>query len=499
MSPRPSWSRVRSGRVDRAASSVAPGRAPWRRWSGRVSRKHHCRRGKAVLPGSAVPAGRSDGSPVPGPTGRSGGGGARRCGFRPQRRSGLLGVAACGRVPITSARGRREPSFEVPPDPHPRSVPETAAVSDATGDRVGPTLLRRGITPTVGLAVVHLFFRTAPLRTALGSSPLSTPPPNRATRRWVARPKADLIVMALSSGPVETPPTPDRPGRRGLDLVDSYVSLTESSEYAEGIPRSEAGPAVPAAAARGGSRCSPLLPDRSGVRSAPTGSSSTSIARSSMYEHGASGRKFWPGPGRSSPFPPAPTTSRGCDPVLREPRRRRTSLATRCHMTRPRRCTVRAVLHVGMVDPRTVLGEPRDRLTWSGCGCPTRCPGRASQGAGTGVESSGSSRTADEIDGDLTRTAVVAGSAGAPWPCAVLVLVVAAWAPIYGRRQLHAVAEQLRASGITGDLNVRPGRPGASGPAPFSRDAVCRSWRSGSATGRWPGCRWLRAGSRPRG
>ena len=72
------------------------------------------------------------------------------------------------------------------------------------------------------------------------------------------------------------------------------------------------------------------------------------------------------------------------------------------------------------------------------------------------------SRTADEIDGDLTGPPSRRWVRWSAVALAVVVLVVAvAGAEIYGRRQLRdAVAEQLRASGITGAIDVSvPGGP----------------------------------------
>ena len=52
----------------------------------------------------------------------------------------------------------------------------------------------------------------------------------------------------------------------GLDVVDSYVSLTELSEYSAGMPEEmQSGPPVPAAAARGQDGLL-LLPDVEATR-----------------------------------------------------------------------------------------------------------------------------------------------------------------------------------------------------------------------------------------
>ena len=94
-------------------------------------------------------------------------------------------------------------------------------------------------TPTVGLAVVHLFFRTAPLADRAGIVAALDAAAERGDQAVVVAllgHKADLGVMALSSDQWNLRRLQTDLVAAGLDLVDSYVSLTESSEYAEGIP-----------------------------------------------------------------------------------------------------------------------------------------------------------------------------------------------------------------------------------------------------------------------
>ena len=179
--------------------------------------------------------------------------------------------------------------------------------------------------------------------------------------------------------------------------------------------------------------------------------------------------------------------------------------------------------YVGMVaDPRTVLGEDRLRVRPR---CRTRRPGRASRGtarracrptdrsrgtcgslnrpgsarpgggrAGTGVESSGLG-----VPGPRTRStrphliAVAAGSAGAPWPSP-------SWC--WSRRSRAPRPWSPAPAAARSPSSSAPAASPGPSTSPFREDR-CRwscpplfgrglsGWRSGSATGRWPGCRSL--------
>ena len=151
-------------------------------------------------------------------------------------------------------------------------------------------------TPTVGLAVVHLFFRTAPLADRAGIVAALDAAAERGDQAVVVAllgHKADLGVMALSSDQWNLRRLQTDLVAAGLDLVDSYVSLTESSEYAEGIPeemkQARLYPQLPpegkpvfcfypmSKRREGGANWFQLDFDR---------------RKELMYEHGASGRKF---------------------------------------------------------------------------------------------------------------------------------------------------------------------------------------------------------------
>jgi peroxiredoxin len=104
-----------------------------------------------------------------------------------------------------------------------------------------PHLSSEPVSPSVGWNVVHLFCRLRPGATAVASGVLEAIDAARKQDHQVVTVsmvghKADLCVLglgpdlhllrALQTGLVHA----------GLDVVDSYVSLTEVSEYAAGVP-----------------------------------------------------------------------------------------------------------------------------------------------------------------------------------------------------------------------------------------------------------------------
>ena len=255
--------------------------------------------GNAVLPGRAVSAGRSDGSPVPGPTGRSGAAvlDVRALSAAAEKRSSSESPQAAG-VPITKAPRttravvRRCDLILIP------AVCPNRSASDATGIEPVPTLapMPEASTPTVGLAVVHLFFRTAPLADRAGIVAALDAAAERGDQAVVVAllgHKADLGVMALSSDQWNLRRLQTDLVAAGLDLVDSYVSLTESSEYAEGIPEEMKQ-----------ARLYPQLPPEGKPvfcfypmsKRREVGANWFQLdfdrRKELMYEHGASGRKF---------------------------------------------------------------------------------------------------------------------------------------------------------------------------------------------------------------
>lgn len=95
------------------------------------------------------------------------------------------------------------------------------------------------VVPSEGWGVVHLFYRTVPLWdpdavtaavTALEADE------HQVVAFAVLGHKADLGLMALGPDLWRLQAFQSQVSAAGLDLVDSYVSLTEVSEYARGMP-----------------------------------------------------------------------------------------------------------------------------------------------------------------------------------------------------------------------------------------------------------------------
>lgn len=98
------------------------------------------------------------------------------------------------------------------------------------------------LAPTVGRAVVHLFCRLGPLSDASAVTEAVTAAEAAGASVVpvaVLGHKADLALMALADDWWQLRRLQREltaPGGAGLDLVDSFVSLTELSEYAQGVP-----------------------------------------------------------------------------------------------------------------------------------------------------------------------------------------------------------------------------------------------------------------------
>ena len=112
---------------------------------------------------------------------------------------------------------------------------EHAPAATDTDSAEAPT----GANPSEGLLVVHLFFRTGPLSdgdAALAAIEAATAAGDQVVTVSMLGHKADLAVMALGDDIWRLLRLQTALGQAGLDLVDSYVSLTEVSEYAAGVP-----------------------------------------------------------------------------------------------------------------------------------------------------------------------------------------------------------------------------------------------------------------------
>jgi chlorite dismutase len=95
------------------------------------------------------------------------------------------------------------------------------------------------LAPSVGLGVLHLFCKLRPgvdAEAVVAAVKATTDDEHQVVSFSVLGHKADLGVMAL--GPDWSRLRSLQSGLQlaGLDVVDSYVSLTEVSEYAKGMP-----------------------------------------------------------------------------------------------------------------------------------------------------------------------------------------------------------------------------------------------------------------------
>lgn len=94
-------------------------------------------------------------------------------------------------------------------------------------------------TPTVGLAVGHLFWHPGPLAdrdAALAAIAEARAEGDQVVCAAMLGHKADLATMVLSEDQWRVRRFQTAMAAAGFDLADSYMSLTESSEYAEGLP-----------------------------------------------------------------------------------------------------------------------------------------------------------------------------------------------------------------------------------------------------------------------
>jgi chlorite dismutase len=152
------------------------------------------------------------------------------------------------------------------------------------------------LVPSTGLGVLHLFCRLTPQA--------EVEPIVQAVKRAegdglqvvpvaVLGHKGDLCLMALGKDLWRLRRLQTEVARAGLDVVDSYVSLTELSEYAAGVPdalkQARLYPQLPPEGKR--AWCFYPMSKRRGEQenwfTVPYDE-----RKELMYEHGASGRKF---------------------------------------------------------------------------------------------------------------------------------------------------------------------------------------------------------------
>jgi len=151
-------------------------------------------------------------------------------------------------------------------------------------------------SPAEGLGVLHLFWKLTPLADREAVAAVAKRARGEGDQvLFVALlgHKADLAVMALGPDLWRLRRIQTELGAAGLELVDSYVSLTELSEYAKGLPEEMAK-----------ARLYPQLPPAgkpawcfypmSKKREAEHNWFTLPFEQRKelMYEHGSSGRKF---------------------------------------------------------------------------------------------------------------------------------------------------------------------------------------------------------------
>jgi chlorite dismutase len=151
-------------------------------------------------------------------------------------------------------------------------------------------------SPSVGLAVLHLFFRIAPLTDrdmVLAALKEGESADDQIVTAALLGHKADIAVMALSNDQWRLRRLQTALVAAGLDLVDSYVSMTELSEYAKGIPeemqQARLYPELPPEGKP--AYCFYPMSKRRNV-GANWYELDYERRKELMYEHGASGRKF---------------------------------------------------------------------------------------------------------------------------------------------------------------------------------------------------------------
>ena len=151
-------------------------------------------------------------------------------------------------------------------------------------------------TPSVGLAVIHLFFKVGPLveREAVTAAvEAARARGDQVVTAAMLGHKADLGVMALSEDQWNLRRLQTALVDAGLELVDSYVSLTELSEYAAGVPeemrRARLHPQLPPEGKP--AFCFYPMSKKREV-GANWFREEYDRRKELIYEHGASGRKF---------------------------------------------------------------------------------------------------------------------------------------------------------------------------------------------------------------
>jgi peroxiredoxin len=156
--------------------------------------------------------------------------------------------------------------------------------------------MTEAVAPTVGLGVVHLFCKVTPLADAESITTAvqkAQADGDQVVTVAVLGHKADLAFLLLGTDLWRLRGFQAAVQSAGLDVVDSYVSLTELSEYAQGVPdemkQARLYPQLPPEGKP--AWCFyPMSKQRGDVNNWFT--LPYDERKEMMYEHGASGRKF---------------------------------------------------------------------------------------------------------------------------------------------------------------------------------------------------------------
>jgi len=152
------------------------------------------------------------------------------------------------------------------------------------------------MAPSVGLAVVHLFVKPTPLFDAealIAAVKHAESEGTQVVPIAMLGHKADAAFMALAKDWRRLRAFQSAIGRAGVDIVDSYVSLTEVSEYAQGMPEAMLQPRLYPQLPPEGKRawCFYPMSKKRGVE-ANWFTLPYDRRKELMHEHGTSGRKF---------------------------------------------------------------------------------------------------------------------------------------------------------------------------------------------------------------
>ena len=152
------------------------------------------------------------------------------------------------------------------------------------------------VSPKIGMAVVHLFCKVTPLADAEAITTAvqkAQAEGDQVVTIGILGHKADLAFMALGYDMWRIRRLQAALQNAGLEIIDSYVSLTELSEYAQGVPEPQRS-----------ARLTPVLPpeDKPAWCFYPMSKQRGDVnnwftlpyddRNELMYEHGASGRNF---------------------------------------------------------------------------------------------------------------------------------------------------------------------------------------------------------------